>query len=437
MGKLKELHPIIGYSGHERGINVSIAAVGLGATIIERHFTLDRRMEGPDHAASLEPKEFTRLVEGIREVESALGDGKNRHISQGELINRENLGKSLVSARKLTVGEVIASEDVLVKSPGQGLSPQFLDRLIGRVVTRSMDKEDFFFHSDLDENRLKPRDYSFTRSWGIPVRHHDYKKFSNEIDPDIWEIHLSYSDMQLQNENYFETNTNAKLVVHAPELFADSKLMDLAAVDEIDREYSIIETQKVIDLTRNLMSFFPTTERCLIVANIGGFSLDGPLDSGQINERYEIFANSLLKLDMTDVELIPQTMAPFPWHFGGQRYQNLFLHADDIVAKCRELNLRICLDVSHSKLACNHFGTDYAEFITKVAPYTAHIHMGDAKGINGEGLGLGEGEIDIPQLCSILNQHCPSASFIPEIWQGHKNDGEGFWKALEELEKWL
>ena len=113
------------------------------------------------------------------------------------------------------------------------------------------------------------------------------------------------------------------------------------------------------------------------------------------------------------------------------------MHADDIVERCEKLDLRICLDVSHSKLACNHFQTDYGEFIRKVAPYVAHIHMGDAKGVNGEGLSLGDGEINIPELCELLNKYCPDASFIPEIWQGHKNEGEGFWEALKELEKWL
>ena len=89
--KLKNIHSLIGYSGHERGIAVTLAAVGLGAKVVERHFTFDRTMEGPDHAASLEPTEFQALISGIREIEDALGDGIERVISQGEMINRENL----------------------------------------------------------------------------------------------------------------------------------------------------------------------------------------------------------------------------------------------------------------------------------------------------------------------------------------------------------
>ncbi|MEC7194056.1 MAG: SAF domain-containing protein, partial [SAR324 cluster bacterium] len=81
-------------------------------------------MEGPDHAASLEFKEFQQLIQGIREIEQALGDGRERELSQGEMINRENLAKSLVAARPLKRGTVLQAQDIQVRSPGQGLSPQ-------------------------------------------------------------------------------------------------------------------------------------------------------------------------------------------------------------------------------------------------------------------------------------------------------------------------
>ena len=86
---------------------------------------------------------------------------------------------------------------------------------------------------------------------------------------------------------------------------------------------------------------------------------------------------------------------------------------------------------------CNHFGLDFYEFAEKIAPITGHLHLGDALGINGEGLQIGEGDVDVTRLASILNKLCPKASFIPEIWQGHKNGGEGFWIALEKLETYL
>jgi N-acetylneuraminate synthase len=210
--------------------------------------------------------------------------------------------------------------------------------------------------------------------------------------------------------------------------------MDLASPDDEYRKISIIETQKVIDITRKLKKYFPKEIKPQIVANIGGFSMDAAFPEEIKKSYYDQFFISLKELDTEGVEIIPQTMAPFPWHFGGQRYQNIFVHVDEIVNYCKEYGIRMCFDVSHTMLTCNHFKQDFYEFAAKIAPYTAHIHMGDAKGVNGEGLQIGEGEIDFVKLGKILNDACPNASFIPEIWQGHKNNGEGFWIALEKLE---
>jgi N-acetylneuraminate synthase len=431
---LRQIHPLVGYSGHERGINVSLAAIALDACIIERHFTLDRTMEGPDHAASLIQSEFVRMIEGIREIEQALGEGKARQLSQGEMINRENLGKSLVAAVPLSKGTVLAAEHIKVRSPGQGLSPQRYEALLGRTLRHDMAEEDFYYPSDLQDTRIEPRPYRFIRPWGVPVRYHDFREYAARIQPDLWEFHLSYSDMDLNPADYLDGPYQAGLVVHAPELFSGSRLMDLATPDDAYRNESIRETQRVIDITRNLKRFFPNTPRPAIVANIGGFTMDAPLQSSEICGYYERFAQSLRELDMDGVELIPQTMAPFPWHFGGQRYQNIFVKIDEIVEWCSRLNLRMCFDISHTRLTCNHFGTDFYEFAEKIAPFSAHLHLGDAKGLNGEGLQVGEGEIDFDHLGAILQKGCPSATFIPEIWQGHKNGGEGFWVALERLE---
>lgn len=434
MKSIEAIHPLVGYSGHERGIAVSMAAVALGAKIIERHFTLDRMMEGPDHAASLEFNEFKEMISGIREIESALGSAESRSLSQGEMINRENLGKSLVASIELKKGTVLKPEHIKVLSPGQGLSPQNYAKLLGREIKRDMHMEDFFFSSDIDDDRHKPRDYKFKHRWGVPVRYHDFKKYHELVRPDLYEFHLSYSDMDLNPADFLEGVYDCGFVVHAPELFQGSHLMDLATPDEAYRKYSMEQTQRVIDITRSLKKYFPKETRPQIVANIGGFSMDAPFAEETKSAYYDQFFASLAALDTEGVEITPQTMAPFPWHFGGQRYQNIFVHVDEIVKYCKQYDLRMCFDVSHSMLTCNFFKQDFYAFAEKIAPFTAHLHLGDAKGLNGEGLQVGEGEMDFKRLGKILNEGCPNATFIPEIWQGHKNDGEGFWIALEKLE---
>jgi sialic acid synthase SpsE/sugar phosphate isomerase/epimerase len=437
MKRLHKIHSLIGYSGHERGTAVSIAAVTLGAKIIERHFTFDRNMEGPDHAASLIPEEFSALVSGIREVEQALGEGNERYLSQGEMINRENLAKSIVAASKLAKGTVINSNHLKIRSPGQGLSAQNMNQLIGMKLKRDMSEEDYFYPSDLDGNVSEAKCYNFNRPWGVPVRYHDFDEYNQKVSPDIFEFHLSYSDLDLNISDYLDGIYECGFVVHAPELFSNSRLMDLASPDSDYRAFSIRETQRVIEVTKRLNKYFPSTGCPMIVANIGGFTMDKLLPKSDINEYYERFAKSLQELNCDGVEIIPQTMAPFPWHFGGQRYQNLFVHFDETMNWCNKLNLRMCFDISHSKLMCNHFQIDFYEFAEKIAPITSHIHFGDALGVNGEGLQIGEGDIDFQRLAKILDIGCPNASFIPEIWQGHKDSGNGFWVALEKLELYL
>lgn len=433
INELRKIHPYVGYSGHERGINISLAASSFNICVIERHYTQDRNMEGPDHAASLTKDEFSQLVQGVREIEEALG-GHDRTLSQGEMINRENLSKSLVSSKSLKKGHILTKDDILVRSPGQGLSPQRYDELLGRKLNRDMNEEDYFFQSDIDGIIIKPKDYKFSRPWGIPVRHHDFEEYNSIINPDIFEFHLSYSDMNLDLNKYLKGKYQSNFVVHAPELFEGSMLLDLATDNENYRNQSIDNMQRVINITRDLKEYFPNTSKPMIVTNIGGFSMDSPFNEERVNNSYSIFEQSLNELDSDGVEIIPQTMAPFPWHFGGQRYQNLFVKAEEIIYWCEKLNLRMCFDISHSSLACNNFGIDFYKFSETIAPVSAHLHIGDASGVNGEGLQIGNGDINFKKLFKILDSKCPNASFIPEIWQGHKNRGLGFWTALDTLE---
>lgn len=125
----------VGYSDHTLGIEVPIAAVALGASVIEKHFTLDRNLPGPDHKASLEPHELAAMVAGIRNIESALGDGIKRP-TPSELRNKPVARKSLVAARPIKAGETFSAECIAVKRPGTGLSPMQWDSVIGRVARR-------------------------------------------------------------------------------------------------------------------------------------------------------------------------------------------------------------------------------------------------------------------------------------------------------------
>jgi len=125
----------VGYSDHTAGIEVAIAAVAMGAVVIEKHLTLGRNLPGPDHKASLEPEEFRAMVVAIRNIEVALGDGIKR-LTPSELKNKPIARKSLVSNRSIKAGELFSVENITAKRPGTGISPMRWDEIIGRRASR-------------------------------------------------------------------------------------------------------------------------------------------------------------------------------------------------------------------------------------------------------------------------------------------------------------
>lgn len=126
---------MVGYSDHTNGIEVPIAAVALGAVVVEKHFTLDKNMEGPDHKASLNPEELAQMTKAIRNIESALGDG-SKEPSPSEIANKAVARKSIVAARKIDKGELFTVENITTKRPGSGISPMKWYEVIGKTAER-------------------------------------------------------------------------------------------------------------------------------------------------------------------------------------------------------------------------------------------------------------------------------------------------------------
>lgn len=131
----------VGYSDHTLGIEVPIAAVALGATVIEKHFTLDRTMPGPDHKASLEPAELKAMVHAIRNIEHALGS-PDKHVTPSEDANIAVARKSIVAARHINKGEVLSDENLCAKRPGTGISPMRWDEVCGQHAIRDFEKDE-------------------------------------------------------------------------------------------------------------------------------------------------------------------------------------------------------------------------------------------------------------------------------------------------------
>ena len=138
----KEFGVEVGYSDHTKGIEVPIAAVALGATVIEKHFTLDRNLEGPDHKASLEPDELKSMVSAIRNIEKAVGGDGTKHVSESEKKNIAIARKSIVAACDIKAGEVFTEQNLTVKRPGNGISPMRWEEVIGLKAKRDFREDE-------------------------------------------------------------------------------------------------------------------------------------------------------------------------------------------------------------------------------------------------------------------------------------------------------
>lgn len=144
-----ELRLPVGYSDHTEGILVSVAAVAMGATIIEKHFTLDRSLPGPDHQASLEPEELELLVQQIRQIEACLGDGE-KVAQASELPVRDLVRRSVTLSRDKAAGEIIQAEDLVLLRPGTGIPPKQLQQVIGRRLKSALESGATLSWQDLD-----------------------------------------------------------------------------------------------------------------------------------------------------------------------------------------------------------------------------------------------------------------------------------------------
>ena len=422
MQQLSKYEVPVGYSGHERGIAVSTAASVLGASIIERHLTLDRAMDGPDHSASLEPQGFKKMVRDIRQVAQALGTGDEKFFSRGEILNREVLAKSLVATRQIQPGEVLTNDMITVKGPGLGLSPQLFPQLVGRKAERLIEVDEPFLDRDIGIQPDLDIEHTLPLKWGFTVRFKDYEELL-QFHPRLLEFHLTDQDL---DDPYPVRDFDMQLVLHAPE-FWERTLVDMCSLDERQRTDTLILLQRSINMARSMSPHFKGTPKVII--HPGAMSLDHP-----IQDKEALYANllrSVKELDYEGVELLLENLPPRPWYFGGQWLTNAFMDAAEIRDFIEPLGLKMCFDTSHNKLYCNWAHVDFYEQVQILLPFIGHLHLSDASGLDGEGLQIGEGNIDWVHFFKVA--HSYTGSMIPEIWRGHQHGGQGFITAIQRL----
>lgn len=426
MDRLRRYGRPVGYSGHERGIAVSVAAAARGAAVIERHMTVDRSLEGPDHKASLLPDEFKEMVKGIRQVEKALGDGQKR-FTKIEQMNREILGKSIVAKTFISDGTTITREMLTTRSPAKGLSPQRMKEVVGIAAPRDIPAGEAITQDDLTADEIlqtfNGRDLPWR--WGPIVRlREDFGKYLR-YEPKVFEFHLSDKDLDepVPRGKYSQT-----VVVHAPE-YMHRLYLNPAAENREERQIAIDTLQRSITVAQRLGESFAGPAK--LVIHPSGITLQ-PTDKAA--ELLEIFRDSLDRLKPGEVELLPENMPPRPWVFGGEWVGNIFLLEEEIKQFLDETGYKICFDTSHAALACNAVGHDLLSMVRVLKPYIRHLHVSDASGIGDEGLQIGEGTIDFTQVMKELAGY--QYTMVPEIWQGHLHGGKGFLQGMEHLRQY-
>ena len=432
--RLKELHGIVGYSGHERGTFIPTAAVALGASIVEKHITFDRDQEGPDHKASMLPEEFKEMVSNIRNLQMALGEEKL--INQAEMLARESFAKSAYAIKDLPVGHRLKNDDVVFKSPGKGIFPHELEEFLGKDLKVPIKKGSVVSKLDF-ESVIKISDWKlpkFHGNWGVKCRFHDFEEYKS-VKPKVIEFHCSETDI---NIDFKGTAKDTQLVVHAPEIFG-RRLVDICSDDPETVEGSLYLLQQSIDKTLSIAKNFSHAKPKFVV-HLGGMSLDHVVNENCNQLMIERAIDNFKKLSFnpSDIDILPENLPPRPWYLGGQWFQYGFMHSEDMIRFCNHFGLKMTYDVCHAALHCHHDKISLDDYTRKVMPLVSHLHLSDATGIDGEGVQVGEGQINFDNLFNTINEFKGKSDFswVTEIWSGHVNHGAGCRKSMHNLSKY-
>tara|TARA_B100001250_G_C19599806_1_gene700082 strand:+ start:19 stop:834 length:816 start_codon:yes stop_codon:yes gene_type:complete len=263
----------------------------------------------------------------------------------------------------------------------------------------------------------------------------------NLFNPPLLEIHLSSKDLNYPIKKINKDLVkDRKIVIHAIEQYHDGFILDLASNKKEIREKSLSRLSILNDHCLKISNLFEVKNKIKIVLNCGGFSKNGFLTDVDLIEKEKLLLENLIlvKNQLLDFEILPQSMPPFPWHQGGRSYHNLLRSKKDLIRMNNITGLNICLDFSHTYMNCLHNKKDFYQDMIDLIDITSHLHISDSSSSSNEGLNLDEGSINFSKVFKILMKktNTNKISLIPEVWQGHLNQGENFRIALERISRY-
>ena len=270
---------------------------------------------------------------------------------------------------------------------------------------------------------------------GLKVRYSDVDKIVKLNNACLIEFHLSDADLITNISEYYDLF----VAFHAPEYTFNNGyrlLIDPASNDEILYNKSLELINKTITyVEKNKVNFKGTPK---IIMHPGGMSCDTKVDDTSI--LYKNLGKFIQRLNYKDNEFLLENMPPQPWFYGGSWISNIFVDDEEIIEFCLNYDVNICLDISHAGLACNYLNKDINTYIQNLLPYTQHIHIADYTGTNGEGVQIGEGELNFNAVFKTLRkieEREYDLHMVPEIWMGHTDEHKGMLMALDRMNNYI
>lgn len=414
----------VGYSSHDENWENNIVALCLGATIIERHITESKVDSGLDHSSSSTPIEFRRLVDVAKNLDFLIKGNSPRIPNQGELLNKQNLGRSYYANKSIEQGTALDLQDFSYRSPQTGLGIAEANNVQGRPLLENINVNEVLSarHIEVEGEELSPHSIKLAKDLGIsiPVRLADYHEIRMKIPSGNYEFHLSYKEVESGLLDFQVVPTD-QFSVHLPDYINSTTLIDPFSNDEKTKILSRECIRKVVNFSEKLAG--ETGQRVPIVASLAGIGIAR-------NTFYPSVKNLFQEFSTRNAVLTLQWLPPFAWYFGGSVKLTNMCHSED-VSWILEHGIPVTLDTSHLILGMNFYNFDAAMILESLLPNILHWHISDAIGTDGEGMQLGDGGVKSKQIIS------KTLSFeglkVIEVWQGHFDDYKGFKVAINRL----
>ncbi len=413
----------VGYSSHDDNWEVCLLAMQMGATVIERHITLDRYAEGLDHSSSSTPDEFEKISLFAQNYKMLIAGDGGRIPNQGELLNRQNLGRSYFAKDFIAAGSILKITDLMYRSPNIGINKITINDFLGKPIQTNLEKGAPITESVFIKDVRLPKgivEKAKNIGLALPVRLHDLKGIEEQFPIGAFEFHLSFQEV-LSEIDYSVINPSNRYSVHLPDYINSRQLMDPFSADDNQRKLSINVLERTVLFAKRLQDL--TGKKVPIVGSFSIVHVDRANFFKDYSELLKGFLNQ-------GVELVPQWLPPIAWYFGGSVKLNIMNEMSD-VDLIKKHNIGICMDICHMILGRNYFNFSSDEVMNTLSQNIRHIHIADAAGIDGEGFDIGDGELEnLPLIRKSLDYDCMK---VIEVWQGHLDNGSGFKKAIVKL----